>query len=206
MLLSVVVPGQADRHVALVIGNNRYASLPASEQLQKAANDARSVGGALQQIGFEVILGENLDRRALGGKLNEFVQRLTPGDTAFFFFSGHGVALEGVNYILPAGVQDIAAGQETSLKAEALSEQYIVSEITGRGVRVAVVVLHACRTNPFSRPGGKGIGVTKACRLRRRSRACSRSKRRAAARRRSTGFMTAIPIRTPFSRGCWRRR
>jgi invasion protein IalB len=161
MLLSLVVPGHADRHVALVIGNNRYASLPAGEQLQKAANDARSVGGALQRIGFEVILGENLDRRALVGKLNEFVQRLAPGDTAFFFFSGHGVALEGVNYILPADVPDLAAGQETSLKAEALSEQYIVSEITGRGVRVAVVVLDACRTNPFSRPGAKGIGVTK---------------------------------------------
>jgi hypothetical protein len=61
---------------------------------------------------FEVILGENLDRGALVGKLNEFVQRLTPGDTAFFFFSGHGVALDGVNYILPADVPDITAGQE----------------------------------------------------------------------------------------------
>jgi uncharacterized caspase-like protein len=98
--------------VALVIGNNRYANLPAGEQLQKATNDARSVSGALQQVGFEVILGENLDRRALVGKLNAFVQRLAPGDTAFFFFSGHGVALDGVNYILPADVPDITAGQE----------------------------------------------------------------------------------------------
>jgi uncharacterized caspase-like protein len=147
--------------VALVIGNDRYANLPANEQLQKAGNDARAVGGALRQIGFEVIPGENLGRRALVGKLNELVQRLAPGDVAFFFFSGHGLALDGVNYILPADVPDIAAGQETSLKVEALSEQYIVSELTGRGIRVAVVVLDACRTNPFSRPGGKGVGVAK---------------------------------------------
>jgi uncharacterized caspase-like protein len=54
MLLSLVVPVHADRHVALVIGNNRYAGLPVGEQLQKATNGARSVSGALQQIGFEV--------------------------------------------------------------------------------------------------------------------------------------------------------
>jgi uncharacterized caspase-like protein len=156
-----VAPVYAEKRVALVIGNDRYANLSANEQLQKAVNDARAVGGALRQIGFEVIGGENLDRRALVGRLNALTQRVVPGDTAFFFFSGHGVAIDGVNYILPADVPDIAAGQETLLKNEALAEQTIISEITGRGVRVAVVVLDACRTNPFGRPGGKGVGVAK---------------------------------------------
>jgi phosphate transport system substrate-binding protein len=162
MVLCAVATGRAERRVALAIGNDRYANLPAGEQLQKAVNDARAVGNALRQIGFEVIPGgENLGRRALVGKLNELVQRLSPGDMAFFFFSGHGLALDGVNYILPADVPDIAVGQETSLKAEALSEQYIISELSGRGVRVAVVVLDACRTNPFSRSGAKGVGGEK---------------------------------------------
>jgi len=160
-LMPALVPAYAEKRVALVIGNDRYVNLPAHEQLQKAVNDARAVGAALKSIDFEVIPGENLDRRALVGKLNELIQRLGSGDTAFFFFSGHGVALDGINYILPADVPNVAAGQETSLKAEALGEQYIISELTGRGVRVAVLVLDACRTNPFGRPGGRGVGVAK---------------------------------------------
>jgi formylglycine-generating enzyme required for sulfatase activity len=158
-LVCAVAPAYAEKRVALVIGNERYANLGSSEQLQKAVNDARAVGGALRSIGFEVISGENLGRRALLGKLGELVQRLEPGDTAFFFFSGHGVALDGVNYILPADVPDVSA--DTTLKREALDEPYIVGEMTARGVRVAVVVLDACRTNPFARPGGKGVGVVK---------------------------------------------
>jgi predicted metalloprotease len=160
-LVCAAAPAHAEKRVALVVGNNRYVNLAEREQLQKAANDARAVGGALKGIGFEVIAGENLGRRALLGKLGELVQRLDPGDMAFFFFSGHGVAVDGVNYVLPADVPDIAAGQETLLKGEALSEPYIVSELTGRSVRVAIVVLDACRTNPFSRASGKGIGFAK---------------------------------------------
>jgi hypothetical protein len=161
LLIGAVAPGHAEKRVALVIGNERYVKLPSSGQLQKAVNDARAVGGALRELGFDVIAGENLGRGELLAKLDELIQRLTPGDTAFFFFSGHGVALDGVNYILPADVPDIAAGQETRLKREALDEPYIISELTGHGVRVAVVILDACRNNPFNRPGGKGVGVTK---------------------------------------------
>src|SRR5579871_1608966 len=80
-LICAVAPADAEKRVALVIGNDRYANLPANEQLQKAANDARSVGGALARIGFDVISGENLGRGALLGKLNDLVQRLAPGDT-----------------------------------------------------------------------------------------------------------------------------
>ncbi len=139
----------------------RYTNLPAHEQLQKAVNDARAVGAALGQVGFEVISGYNLGRDALVDKLDESIRGLDPGDTAFFFFSGHGVALDGVNYILPADMPDIAAGQETRLKGKALGEPYVIAEMMGRGVRVTVVVLDACRTNPFGRPGGKGVGVGK---------------------------------------------
>jgi formylglycine-generating enzyme required for sulfatase activity/uncharacterized caspase-like protein len=157
-LTCALASAHAEKRVALVIGNDRYANLAANEQLQKAVNDARSVGNALKSIGFDVIPGENLDRRALVAKLDELTQRLAPGDTALFFFSGHGVALDGVNYILPADVPDIAVGQETRLRREALDEPSIIAELTGRGVRIAVVVLDACRNNPFSRPGGRGVG------------------------------------------------
>jgi hypothetical protein len=160
-LVCALGPAHAEKRVALVIGNDRYANLPAHEQLQKAASDAQAVGGALKSIGFDVISGENLDRRAMVRSLGALTQRLGQGDTAFFFFSGHGVALDGINYVLPADIPDVAAGQETDLKGEALTEQYIIAELTGRGVRVAVIVLDACRNNPFSRSAGKGIGVAR---------------------------------------------
>jgi hypothetical protein len=157
-LICAVAPAHADKRVALVIGNDRYANLPASEQLQKAVNDAHAVGEALTQIGFEVMTGENVDRLALVDKLDAFARRLSQGDTAFFFFSGHGVAIGGANYVLPADIPNVEADQETRLARVALSEQDIVSDLQARGVRVAVVVLDACRTNPFARPGARGVG------------------------------------------------
>jgi uncharacterized caspase-like protein len=150
-LVCVVAPACAEKRVALVVGNDAYVNLP---QLQKAVNDARAVGGALTEIGFEVITGENLGRGALLEKLNDLIQRLAPGDTAFFFFSGHGVAVDGVSYIMPSDLPDVY--QETRLKLAALSETDIVAGLTGRGVRVAVVVLDAARVSPFSRSVGGG--------------------------------------------------
>jgi uncharacterized caspase-like protein len=152
------VPAYADKRVALVIGNDRYANLPASEQLQKAVNDARAVGKALKQLGFEVMSGENVGRTALVDQLDTFERRLSQGDTAFFFFSGHGVQVGGVNYILPVDIPNVEADQETRLTRVALSEHDITEELQARGVRVAVVVLDACRNNPFTKPGTRGVG------------------------------------------------
>jgi uncharacterized caspase-like protein len=160
-LACALAPAHAEKRVALVIGNDRYANLPAHEQLQKAVADARAVGRALEQLGFEVISGENVSRQALVDRLDALTRRLSSGDTAFFFFSGHGVALSDGNYILPSDIPDVEAEQETRLARAALAEHDIVSDLKRRGVRVAVVVLDACRTNPFARSGAKGIGGDK---------------------------------------------
>jgi len=152
------VPGHAEKRVALVVGNDRYANLPKDEQLRKAVNDARAVGDALGRIGFQVIRGENLGRLALLAKLDELTQKLEPGDTAFFFFAGHGVAVNGGNYILPTDVPNVRPGQDTLLARVALGESDIVGDLQGRGVRVAIVVLDACRNNPFKKPGVRGVG------------------------------------------------
>jgi formylglycine-generating enzyme required for sulfatase activity len=160
-LVCALATAHAEKRVALVIGNNQYANLPAHEQLQKAVNDARAVGAALKSLGFDVMSAENAGRQALVDSLDAFSQRLSAGDTAFFFFSGHGVALGGANYILPSDIPNIEANQEVRLARAALSEHDIVSDLQGRGVRVAVVVLDACRTNPFGRPGARGAGGDK---------------------------------------------
>ena len=156
-LTCTLAPADAQRRVALVIGNDRYANLPAHEQLRKAVNDARAVGGALWQIGFEVISGENLGRRALLARLDEVALRLATGDTVFFFFSGHGVAVDGANYILPADVPAMGSGQIASLTGAAIREEDIVTRLRRSGARVAVMVLDACRNNPFASSGTKGI-------------------------------------------------
>jgi hypothetical protein len=138
-----------------------YANLPADEQLKKAVNDARAVGDALRQIGFEVISGENLGRQALLARLDEAAQRLTTGDTVFFFYSGHGVAVDGENYILPTDVPAVGSGQIASLTGAAIKEGDISTRLLRAGAQVAVVVLDACRNNPFGSSGTKGIGGEK---------------------------------------------
>jgi hypothetical protein len=153
-----VVPGHAEKRVALVIGNDRYANLPADQQLLKAVNDSRAVGDALGQLGFEVIRGENLGRQALVDKFDEMTRKLLPGDVAFFFFAGHGVAIGGGNYILPADVPNVEPGQDTRLQRAALGESDLVSDLQQHGARVAMVVLDACRDNPFRRPGVRSVG------------------------------------------------
>jgi formylglycine-generating enzyme required for sulfatase activity len=156
-----LVPAHAEKRVALVIGNDHYANLPPNEQLQKAVNDARAVGGALKQIGFDVLSGENLGRQAVLARIDEAAQRLTVGDTVFFFFSGHGVAVDGFNYILPVDVPAVGSGKIVSLIGAAIKEEDITAAFLRAGARVAVVVLDACRNNPFASSWTKGVGGEK---------------------------------------------
>src|ERR1700712_942372 len=87
-----VAPLLAQDKIALVIGNNEYAYLAPGQQLNKAVNDARAVGDALEKIGFTVIRGDNLDRQSMVDRVFAFTQRIKPGDTALFFFARHGVS------------------------------------------------------------------------------------------------------------------
>jgi formylglycine-generating enzyme required for sulfatase activity len=159
--MCVLAPAHGEKRVAVVIGNDRYANLSEHEQLQKAVTDARAVGGALKKLGFDVISGENVSRQALIDRLDEAVRRITPGDTVFFFFSGHGIAVDGANYILPADVPVVGAGQVTRLTGAALKEEDITAALSRAGARVAVVVLDACRNNPFASAGTRATGGEK---------------------------------------------
>jgi WD40 repeat protein len=153
-----VAQASAQRRLALVVGIDRYQNLPPDQQLRTAVNDARSVGGVLTRIGFAVTVSENPTRPSLIDRFDEFTRQLSPGDEAAFFFAGHGVAIGGGNYILPADVPNVESGQETRLARAALGEIDIVSDLQSRGVRVALVILDACRNNPFKRPGLRGVG------------------------------------------------
>lgn len=149
---------RAEHKLALVVGNNNYANLPADQQLHTAVNDAREIGNALERIGFEVVRGENLGRQQMIDLFDRFSHRLAPGDVAAFFFAGHGVSIGGGNYILPTDMPNIEAGQDVRLARTALGETDIVADLQARGVRAALVILDACRNNPFRKPGVRGVG------------------------------------------------
>ena len=147
-----------ERRFALVIGIDAYESVP---PLQKAVNDARTMTSVLRDLGFEVTSGENLGRAGLSRKLIEFESGLRPGDTALFFFAGHGFEIRGQNFLLPADVPAVFEGQEELIKDSAFAADRIIDRIRERGARTVVAVLDACRNNPFERPGGRSVSGTR---------------------------------------------
>jgi hypothetical protein len=152
---------RAEKRVALVIGNDRYVNMPADRQLRKAVNDANTVATALRSLGFDVLIGTDLGRQAMIDKLAEFAAQLEAGDTAAFFFAGHGVAIQGVNYLVPSDVPAVSEGAEARVRGASLAEPDIIAELQARSVRVALLVIDACRDNPFPRAAGRSIGNTR---------------------------------------------
>jgi poly(3-hydroxybutyrate) depolymerase/tetratricopeptide (TPR) repeat protein len=150
-----LVPG---RRVALVIGNDRYENLPA---LQKAVNDARAVRERLAKIGFEVIHVENANRRTMNQKLAELTGKIGRGDTAFFFFAGHGIAIRDTNYLLPVDTPQAREGQEGLIAREAIGADVILDALQDRGAKISLMVLDACRDNPFKSANSRGVGGTR---------------------------------------------
>jgi len=155
----LAAPAYAERRVALVIGNDAYEHLP---PLQKAVNDARAVGAALEKIGFTVIRGENLTQRGMQDRLFDLTERLSPGDTAFLFYAGHGVALGGGNHLLPIDTPVPQGKQaEERVRLAGLAEAEIIAQVKEAGAQLTVVVLDACRDNPFRQAGLRDIGGTR---------------------------------------------
>lgn len=185
-------PADQSQRLALVVGNDAYENLP---PLRKAVNDARAVGEALTKLGFDVTVLENASRRAINAKLVEFTGKVTPGDTALFFYAGHGVTMGGTNYLMPADTPAMSEGQEALIAAEGISADGILQQIQGRGAKVAMLVLDACRDNPFAKAGGRGVGGTRGLTLMTVPEESSCSIRQASARPRSTGSTKKTPIR-----------
>ena len=152
---------RAEKRVALVIGNDRYINMALDRQLRKAVNDANTVAAAMRSLGFEVIVGTDLGRQAMIDKLAEFTARLEAGDTAAIFFAGHGVAIQGVNYLIPSDVPAVSEGAEARVRGASLAEPDIIAELQAKSVRVALLVIDACRDNPFPRAPGRSIGNTR---------------------------------------------
>ncbi len=151
----------AENRVALVVGNDAYPNLPANQQLRKAGNDARAMAALLRQLGFDTLLGLNLGRSDINLKLQELANKVQPGDTAAVFFAGHGIRVDGLNYLLPADVPRIRSGQEAFLKSESVRVDMITDTLNARGARITLLILDACRDNPFQDSKGRSVGGTR---------------------------------------------
>ncbi|MHC1729779.1 MAG: caspase domain-containing protein [Syntrophobacteraceae bacterium] len=135
---------QPERRTALVIGNGSYASGP----LRNPLNDARAMAGALKDLSFEVSLKENLDQKEMKREIQAFGQKLQKGGVGLFYFAGHGVQVNGHNYLLPIGA---SIEHEKQVEYEAVDMGAVLSEMDYARNRLNIVILDACRDNPFAR-------------------------------------------------------
>ena len=119
-ILFFCAPAEAfsEKRVALVIGINRYDNLPNNRNLKKAIGDARAIANALTRLGFEVQIVEDAGRSEINRQWARFLARLSPGDIAAFYYSGHGVELGGANYLIPRDVPDPGEAGEQLLRDE----------------------------------------------------------------------------------------
>jgi uncharacterized caspase-like protein len=151
-LLSTWLIAQADpassntARYALVIGNGSYQGLP---NLLNPPNDASDVAAAFKRMGFKVELLLNADLSAMETAAARLSENLAgnANSTGVFYFAGHGVQSGGTNFLIPVGTTISA---EAFLKTKALSAQTVLELMQGAGNKLNLVILDACRDNPFS--------------------------------------------------------
>jgi uncharacterized caspase-like protein len=135
----------APKKVALVIGNSDYAN---QAHLKNPANDAKAMATALRGKGFEVIEVENATKSQFERAAGKFGDALTAGATGLFYYAGHGMQVDGRNYLLPI---DAKVEREERVRLEAINVDDIISQMTDAKTGVSLVILDACRNNPFER-------------------------------------------------------
>lgn len=150
-----VYTASASRRRALVIGVDGYLNL---ESLQKARNDAQAVSNALVDLGFDVLTLYDASRREINSAVSTLAGQIEPGDEVLFYFAGHGIEVDGRNYLLPSDVPVVNYGDESFLTGESIPAGRILDTFQRKGARTTVMVLDACRNNPFSVDGKRSVG------------------------------------------------
>lgn len=148
----------AEQRLGLVIGNDNYAQV---ENLQKARADASAVSEALQARGYTVATVLDAPRRQMNLQISQFISRLDPGDTALVFYAGHGVEIDGENYLLPTDIATPARGEEDFVKSESIALSGLLDRIRATGATTTLAIIDACRDNPFKASNNRSIGRTR---------------------------------------------
>lgn len=143
-----VVPKGDGRRIALVIGNSDYKYTGA---LSNPANDARLMAETLKSVGFELYGGKpqiNLSRDDMLTAIEGFGDRIGSGDTALFYYAGHGMQVKGENYLIPVNAN---IKNEAEVRFKSVESGLLFAKLEGAKNGVNIVILDACRNNPFGR-------------------------------------------------------
>lgn len=147
-------PGHADKRVALVVGNSAYQNIP---RLDNPINDARLMADTLKGLGFALIGNGaqiNLDKAALDNAVQSFGKQIQGADVRLFYYAGHGVQVAGSNYLVPVNANPT---READVDFQMVDVNLVLRQMQGSGTELNLVILDACRNNPF---GGRGLRAT----------------------------------------------
>jgi uncharacterized caspase-like protein len=147
----------AEKRVALVIGNSAYVN---ATPLPNPKNDAEDVSAALKRVGFETIVGVDLDQAKMQESAIAFARAARDADVALFYYSGHAMQFGGVNYLMPV---DAKLTDEADLRRMARVDDILADLQQARNLRI--LVLDSCRDNPFTDQLKRSIGLTRAASL-----------------------------------------
>ena len=132
------------QRLALVIGNSAYQTAP----LKNPLNDAEDMAVNLKNLGFEIIIKKNADQRTMEDTIRYFGKQLRNGGVGLFYFTGHGMQVNGRNYLIPI---DAKIESENDVKYEAVDAGRVLGQMEDAENKINIVILDACRNNPFSR-------------------------------------------------------
>ncbi|MCY3844099.1 MAG: SUMF1/EgtB/PvdO family nonheme iron enzyme [Acidobacteria bacterium] len=141
--VALSIPASATGKVALVIGNSTYGPIG---DLENPGNDATDIGAALGRLGFSVTTVFDVDQFAFNQALMDFTRRSAAADIAIVFYAGHGLEIDGVNYLVPVNAR---LERDTDVRFAAVSLDHILAATQGAALRI--VILDACRNNPLAR-------------------------------------------------------
>ncbi len=144
----------AVQRVALVIGESHYQHIPT---LPNAQRDATLVAQTLQAVGFTLVGGKpylDLSKADFEQAIRDFRTQLSPGSIGLFYYAGHGIQLDGVNYVVPVNAN---LSQREDADFELIDVNVVLRQMQGAGKSLHIVILDACRNNPFGGSGVRGV-------------------------------------------------
>ena len=147
------------RRVALVVGIDKYDNLGRDQNLQKAGNDAIAMSAAFRDLGYQVTTLTDATLVEFNRAWNDLQKKLEPDDTVAMFFAGHGIEMDGTNYLLPRDVPKAGPGDSSLLRTNSIRFAQLTEDLQRHNVGVAIFILDACRDNPFRDNRGRSVGI-----------------------------------------------
>jgi hypothetical protein len=140
-----------DKRLAIVIGNGKYIYSP---ELANPVNDARAIRDALQGLGFDVYEYEDVNQAQMKAAIDNFGIKLKNYSTGLFFYAGHGIQSKGANYLIPV---DANIQAEQQIEYDCVQADRVLGFMEAAGSKVNIVILDACRNNPFERSWSRSM-------------------------------------------------